>query len=60
VKRRLAIEAGSELGWREFVGDEGDILGVTDFGASAPGGVLMEKYGFTAANIAARASALVR
>jgi transketolase len=60
VKARLAIEAASPLGWREFVGEQGDILAVTDFGASAPGGVLMEKFGFTAANIVARATALLR
>ena len=60
VKARLAIEAASPLGWREFVGEQGDILGIDDFGASAPGGVLMEKFGVTAANIVARASALLR
>ena len=60
VRARLAIEAGSPQGWREYVGDEGDVLGINDFGASAPGPVLMEKFGFTAANIVARASALLR
>ena len=60
VKARLAIEAASPLGWREYVGEQGDILGIDDFGASAPGGVLMEKFGFTAANIVVRASALLR
>jgi len=60
VTSRLAIEAASPQGWREYVGDNGDILGMNDFGASAPGPLLMEKFGFTAANIAARASALLR
>jgi transketolase len=60
AKARLAIEAASPMGWRQYVGDEGDILSVNDFGASAPGGVLMEKFGFTAANIVARATALLR
>jgi len=60
ITSRLAIEAGSPQGWREHVGDHGDILGIHDFGASAPGPVLMEKFGFTAANIVARASALLR
>ena len=60
IRARLAIEAGSPLGWREYVGEQGDVLGINDFGASAPGGVLMEKFGFTTANIVARASALLR
>ncbi|MBI3933148.1 MAG: transketolase [Acidobacteria bacterium] len=60
IGARLAIEAASPQGWREYVGDAGDVLGINDFGASAPGGVLMEKFGFTAANIVARATALLR
>ncbi|MBI2819091.1 MAG: transketolase [Acidobacteria bacterium] len=60
VRARLAIEAGATLGWREYVGDQGDVFGLNEFGASAPGGLLMEKFGFTAANIVARASALLR
>ncbi|HWP85349.1 MAG TPA: transketolase, partial [Terriglobia bacterium] len=60
VRARLAIEAGSPQGWRQYVGEQGDILAVNEFGASAPGGVLMEQYGFTAANIVARAMALLR
>jgi transketolase len=60
VSARLAIEAGSPQGWREFVGDSGDVLGITEFGASAPGNVVMEKYGFTVANVVKRALALFR
>ncbi|MBI4442868.1 MAG: transketolase [Acidobacteria bacterium] len=60
VKARLAVEAGSPMGWREFVGDAGDIVGIEIFGASAPGNILLEKYGFTPHNIAARAEALLR
>ena len=60
MRARLAVEAGSPFGWREFVGDRGDVLGIEGFGASAPGGVLFEKYGFTPENIAARAEALLR
>jgi transketolase len=47
VKARLAIEAGSPQGWHEFVGDNGIIIGIDHFGASAPGEVLMEQFGFT-------------
>jgi transketolase len=60
IPARLAVEAASPLGWREYVGERGDILGIERFGASAPGGVLFEKYGFTPENIAARAEALLR
>jgi transketolase len=60
IRARLAIEAASPQGWREYVGDAGDVLGITTFGASAPGGVLMEKYGFTVDNVVARALALLR
>jgi transketolase len=44
---KLAVEAGSPLGWRDYVGDKGAIIGLNRFGASAPGGVVMEKLGFT-------------
>ena len=60
ISARLAIEAASPFGWREHVGERGDVLGIEQFGASAPGGVLLEKYGFTPENIAARAEALLR
>ena len=60
IPARLAIEAGSSFGWREYVGDRGQVLGIHRFGASAPGAVLFEKYGFTPENIAARAEALLR
>ncbi len=60
VKARLAIEAASPFGWRQYVGEEGDILGIEGFGASAPGPVVMEQYNFTAGNVAARAKALLQ
>jgi transketolase len=60
VRARLAIEAGSPQGWREYVGDAGDVIGMIDFGASAPGNVLMQKFGFTVENVVARALALLR
>ena len=59
-KARLAVEAASGFGWRQHVGDQGAIVGIEGFGASAPGGVLMEKYGFTPEKIAARAEGLLR
>jgi len=60
IKARLAVEAGSPKGWREYVGDEGDIIGINHFGASAPGPVVMEKYGFTVENVVKHALALIK
>jgi transketolase len=59
VPARLAIEAGSPQGWHRYVGDRGDVLGVDRFGASAPGGEMLERYGFTVDNACARARALL-
>jgi transketolase len=47
VKTRLAIEAGVAQGWHKYVGDQGKIMSIQRFGASAPAGVLAEKFGFT-------------
>ena len=58
VKRRLAIEAGIPQGWQKYVGDDGDVVGIERFGASAPGNVVMEKLGFTVDNVVERALAL--
>ena len=59
VKARLAVEAGLPMGWEKYVGDNGDVLGITGFGASAPGSVVMEKFGFTTANVVVRAKKLL-
>ena len=56
---KLAVEAGSPLGWWKFVGSDGDVIGLDRFGASAPGKIVLENLGFSAANVAARAKALV-
>jgi transketolase len=48
VSARLAIEAGVSMGWERYVGPGGKILGIERFGASAPGGLVLEKFGFTA------------
>jgi transketolase len=47
VNRRVAVEAGSTFGWEKWVGDNGAVIGIDHFGASAPGKVVMEKFGFT-------------
>lgn len=59
IKARLAVEAGTKLGWEHYVGLQGKIIGMDTFGASAPGPVLYEKFGFTAANIATAAKELL-
>jgi transketolase len=59
VTARLAVELGVEQGWHRYVGDRGDMLGIDRFGASAPAGVLLEKYGFTVDNVVARARKLL-
>jgi transketolase len=59
VRARLAVEAGSTQGWCKYVGDEGGVIGVDRFGASAPGEVVMREYGFTVKNICKRAMELV-
>ncbi|MCH8010488.1 MAG: transketolase [Candidatus Marinimicrobia bacterium] len=51
---KLAIEAGSTLGWRKYVGNTGDIIGLDRFGASAPGSVVYEKLGFNVLNVVER------
>ncbi|MEO7493405.1 MAG: transketolase [Massilia sp.] len=56
---RLAIEAGISQGWHRYAGDRGAVLAVDTFGASAPGNVMLEKYGFTVANVCLRALELL-
>ncbi|MDE2730881.1 MAG: transketolase [Bacteroidota bacterium] len=50
-RARVVIEAGVSQGWERHVGLEGGIIGIDRFGASAPGGVLFEKFGFSAARV---------
>lgn len=57
---KLAVEAGSPLGWWKYVGKDGDVIGLDRYGASAPGKIVLEKLGFTAPNVVARARALIR
>jgi transketolase len=59
VHARLAVEAGVTQGWHRYVGDQGDVIGVDRFGASAPGPVVMQEYGFTVEHVCRRAMALV-
>ena len=58
VTKRLAIEMASSLGWHKYVGFEGDVLAIDQFGASAPGEIVMEKYGFTVENVVEKVKSL--
>lgn len=60
IKKRLAVEAASAFGWEKYVGKEGDIIGLSDFGSSAPGEVIMQKLGFTTDHVYKRAAALLK
>ncbi|HIK54402.1 MAG TPA: transketolase [Synechococcales cyanobacterium M55_K2018_004] len=59
VKKRLAVEAGVSFGWCRYTGSEGDSISIDRFGASAPGNVCLEKFGFTVENVVAKAKALL-
>jgi transketolase len=58
-RARVAVEAASPLGWHRWVGDEGDVVAMEGFGASAPAKQLYEHFGFTGAKVAARARAVL-
>ena len=59
VRARVAVEAGVSLGWERWVGDEGAIVGLDHFGASAPAGTIFEKFGFTVDRVTAVARDVV-
>jgi transketolase len=60
ITARLAVEAGVAQGWHKYIGDQGAVVSVERFGASAPGSVMMREYGFTVENVIERASALMQ
>ena len=60
VTVRLAIEAGSPMGWEHYVGNRGAIIGMSGFGASAPGGTVMKQFGFTPENIVQKTMELLK
>jgi transketolase len=51
-RARVAVEAASPFGWREWVGDQGEVIGMETFGASAPAGALYKHFGFTPDRVA--------
>ncbi|WP_101843972.1 transketolase [Halobacillus sp. Marseille-P3879] len=59
VRQRLAIEMGASFGWERYVGLDGAVIGINRFGASAPGNVIIEKFGFTVDNVVKHAESLM-
>lgn len=59
VKNRVAVEMGSTLGWDRYIGDKGKVIGIDMFGASAPGGTVIEQYGFTVENVVNQVKSLL-
>ncbi len=58
-KKRLAVEMASPMGWHKYTTDEGDMLGMTTFGESAPAEDLYKHFGFTVDNVVNKAKALL-
>jgi transketolase len=59
IKKRLAVEMASPMGWHKYTTDEGDMLGMTTFGESAPAEDLYKHFGFTVENVVKKAKALL-
>ncbi len=51
IRKRLVVEAAETFGWHKYIGLDGDSVTMNSFGASAPGGLCMEKFGFTVENV---------
>jgi transketolase len=60
VRKRVTVEAGASFGWERYAGDEGAMVGIDHFGASAPAGTIFAKLGFTAERVADVARGVVR
>ncbi len=60
IRARVSIEAATPMGWDRYVGADGVTLGISHFGASAPAGIIYEKFGLTAQHMADEAESLVK
>ncbi len=58
IRKRLAVEAGSPVGWLKYITEDGQVIGVDTFGESAPGEALMAEYGFTVDHVMEKARVL--
>jgi transketolase len=59
ISARLAIEAGSSMGWHRWVGDRGVVISVDRYGASAPQKIVYEKYGLTVEQVISKAKEML-
>jgi transketolase len=59
LKKRVTVEAGASFGWERWAGDEGTIIAIDHYGASAPGDQIMKNFGFTAEHVTAAALRLL-
>ena len=59
IRKRVTVEAGASMGWREWAGDEGTIIAIDHYGASAPGEEIMKNFGFTAEHVTSAALRLL-
>jgi len=57
---KISVEAGATMGWWKYIGRDGVAIGIDKFGASAPGPIVLEKYGISVANVVAHAKKLVK
>ena len=55
IKKRVTVEAAARMGWRKWAGDEGTMIGIDHYGASAPGEEVMKNFGFTVEHVTAAA-----
>ena len=59
IKVRVAVEAGVSMGWRKWIGDQGDVVTVDEYGASAPASTIFSEYGFSVENIVTKVKNLL-
>ena len=59
IRKRIVVEAAECFGWHKYIGLDGDSVTMNRFGASAPGGTCMAKFGFTVENVVAKAQNLL-
>ena len=60
IRKRIVVEAAASFGWHKYIGLDGHSITMNRFGASAPGGTCMEKFGFTVENVISQAKLLLK
>ena len=60
IRKRIVVEAAESFGWHKYIGLDGDSVTMNSFGASAPGGLCMEKFGFTVENVLDKSRTLLK